>query len=471
MTEAAEVFRSLSQGRYQIQQQLGNNGGRRTLLAYDHEAQAPVVIKLLTFDAEFEWDDLKLFEREAETLKSLSHPQIPRLLDFFEIDSPDEKCVALVQSYIPGCSLADYLQAGRSFTEAEIKQLMTVLLEILAYLHRQSPPVVHRDIKPSNIILGDRSGNSIGGVFLVDFGSVQTLVNANDHTVTIVGTYGHMPPEQFAGRTVPASDLYSVGVTAIALATQKSPTELPQKDLRIQFESSAQLNPAFTNWLKQMTAPNVGDRFPSSQAALNALKNLQQWNNTQLSLHQSNSTLKLIKPSLLQTSVMAAVIYGFVATAPLLIVTFFGVISISLFGGNFSYEYVFYLVRWLIISSTFGLVVSSLAYLGAHFAKRPYLYQRFVVAGSILTAGTIVFVYCLTHSPSPQHYYDSYKGCISVEYCSSYNVHDDPLASRIWFAETVIYSVIAAAAAGFLGWLLARWYRRHMKEDLGDLKA
>ncbi|MCU0565418.1 MAG: hypothetical protein MUF49_02335 [Oculatellaceae cyanobacterium Prado106] len=63
---------------YQIQRQLGKKAGRRTLLAFDPETQQSVVIKLLLFSPGFEWDDLKLFEREAETLRSLSHPSIPR---------------------------------------------------------------------------------------------------------------------------------------------------------------------------------------------------------------------------------------------------------------------------------------------------------------------------------------------------------------------------------------------------------
>lgn len=69
--------------------------------------------------------------------------------------------------------------------------------------------MIHRDIKPSNILLGDRSGDFVGDVFLVDFGAVQTIDTQGKHTMTIVGTYGYMPPEQFGGRSSPASDLYS----------------------------------------------------------------------------------------------------------------------------------------------------------------------------------------------------------------------------------------------------------------------
>lgn len=111
-----------------------------------------------------------------------------------------------------------------------MQELTKALLEILIYLHDRHPAVIHRDLKPSNILLGDRTGNSIGQVYLADFGSVQTLAAKEDRTITVVGTYGYMPPEQFGGRTVPASDIYSLGATLIGLLTGTHPADLPQKD-------------------------------------------------------------------------------------------------------------------------------------------------------------------------------------------------------------------------------------------------
>jgi serine/threonine protein kinase len=166
--------------RYEIQQQLAKKAGRRTVLARDLETQELVVVKLLSFGSDFEWDDLKLFEREAKTLQALSHPCIPRYLDFFELDTANGKGFALVQSYVAGKSLEEYLKAGRTFSEQEVRELASSLLEILIYLHGRQPAVIHRDIKPSNILLGDRVGefgldSNTSSVYLVDFGSVQTL--------------------------------------------------------------------------------------------------------------------------------------------------------------------------------------------------------------------------------------------------------------------------------------------------------
>lgn len=257
--------------RYQLQQQLGKRVGRQTVLAIDRHTNQPVVIKLLFLGQDFAWQDLKLFEREAKTLQQLAHPAIPRYLDYLDLDLPHRKGFALVQSYVAGKSLEQHLKAGRSFSAAEVRELAKSLLEILSYLHEQTPPVIHRDIKPSNIILGDRSGNSIGQVYLVDFGSVQHLAAHKGGTITVVGTYGYMPPEQFGGRTTPASDLYGLGATLIYLITGRHPTELPQQDFRIQFRAAASLNPDFADWLEQMTEPSLDRRFSSAPAALQAL--------------------------------------------------------------------------------------------------------------------------------------------------------------------------------------------------------
>lgn len=282
--------------RYEIQQELAKKTGRRTLLARDLGTNELVIIKLLSFTNDFEWDSLKLFEREANTLKSLSHPFIPRYLDYFEVDLPIIKGFALVQTYIPAQTLEQYLQAGRTFTEAELKEIASSVLSILIYLHRLNPPVIHRDIKPSNILLGDRSGNSIGQVYLVDFGSVQTAKAAECGTRTVVGTYGYMPPEQFGSRTVSASDLYGLGATLIYLVTGTHPADLPQQDFRIQFEQVANCSSKLTTWLRWMTEPSLEKRLSSADKALEALHEMElQSSRTLIANKQTCTKVELTK--------------------------------------------------------------------------------------------------------------------------------------------------------------------------------
>lgn len=112
-----------------------------------------------------------------QILKNLTHPAIPRYIDSFDSQTPASK--ALVQTYINSPTLEQHLKAGRSFTEIEVKLLARQILEILIYLHEQNPPVIHRDIKPSNILLDIKPDNTIGQVYLIDFGSVKSITSSN----------------------------------------------------------------------------------------------------------------------------------------------------------------------------------------------------------------------------------------------------------------------------------------------------
>jgi serine/threonine protein kinase len=258
------------QDRYQIQRQLGNNGIRQTWLAKDLQASdgenSTVVVKLLAFGGTVQWDDLKLFEREAQILKQLNHPRIPRYIDYFCIDDRT-LWFALIQEYIPGESLKEKLVVGKRFTEKRARKIAIEVLNILNYLHELNPGVLHRDIKPSNLIWGEDNR-----IYLVDFGAVQDKAAREGVTFTVVGTYGYAPMEQFGGRAVAASDLYALGATLIHLLTGTSPSDLPQKDLRLQFTDRVSLSRSFVSWLQKLIEPAPEQRFPNAREALKALK-------------------------------------------------------------------------------------------------------------------------------------------------------------------------------------------------------
>ena len=254
--------------RYQLVEKLGRNAGRQTWLAIDlnTEEKEQVVVKLLTFGGDVQWEDLKLFEREAQILKQLDHPRIPKYKDYFSIDDRT-LWFGLVQQYIPGLSLKQLLDRGKRFTEEDIESIAQEILQILLYLHGLHPPLLHRDIKPSNLIWGEDEQ-----IYLVDFGAVQDRAATEGATFTVVGTYGYAPIEQFGGRAVPASDLYALGATLIHLLTRTAPADLPNRELTIQFRDRLSLNPQLANWLEKMTTPTLERRFANAQQALKALK-------------------------------------------------------------------------------------------------------------------------------------------------------------------------------------------------------
>src|SRR5919202_2695669 len=260
------------QGRYQLQQQLGNNAGRQTWLAMDIKTSPaePVTVKLLAFSPQMQWDEFKLFEREASVLKQLNHPRIPKYRDYFSLDKQTGAGLCwfgLVQDYIPGYSLQQLLDEGKRFTEEQVRSLATQVLEILTYLHGLNPPVLHRDIKPSNLILREDKQ-----VYLVDFGAVQDSAAVEGVTFTVVGTTGYAPLEQFWGKAVEASDLYALGATLIHLLPGVPPADLPQPNLRIQFKEQVSINPAFLSWIEALTEPDLNLRLSTANQALEALK-------------------------------------------------------------------------------------------------------------------------------------------------------------------------------------------------------
>lgn len=253
---------------YSIIDILGQGGVGITYLATYFEINEKVAIKVMSLRNLNDWKQIEMFEREAKILAQLKHPAIPRYLNYFQLETSEDICFYIVQNLAYGKSLATLIQDGWKPYEAEVRHIAIQLLEILTYLHSLTPPVIHRDIKPQNIIRNER-----GKIYLVDFGAVQ---DAYHNTVTggstVVGTYGYMVPEQFKGQAVFSTDLYGLGTTLLFLLTQKCPTELPQRQLKIDFRSHIKASFDFADWLDTILEPSIKDRFDDANTALLALE-------------------------------------------------------------------------------------------------------------------------------------------------------------------------------------------------------
>ena len=261
----------LLDNRYQLEKKLGQNSSRQTWLAISLTSQKQVVLKLLTLSPQVQWEEHKLFEREGQVLKNLNHPRIPKYQDYFIINNlPGSRFpwFILVQTYIDGVSFQDLLNQGQRFSESQIENIAIEILDILVYLHSLEPPVLHRDIKPSNLILGKDKQ-----VYLVDFGAVQDKAVTEGATFTVVGTYGYVPMEQFAGRAQRASDLYALGATLIHLITGTNPADLPHQNSRIEFANLVSIDLGLVNWIGKLIEPNINDRISTARDTITALEN------------------------------------------------------------------------------------------------------------------------------------------------------------------------------------------------------
>ncbi|MEG3958258.1 serine/threonine-protein kinase [Microcoleus sp. herbarium2] len=276
------AFPDFSNYGYQITRELGHNraGGRVTYLATEINTKRSVAVKQFQFaQTGANWAQYQACEQEIQILRELDYPSIPRYLDSF----PTASGFCMVQEYKNAPSLAN----SNRWKPEQIKQIAISVLEILKYLQNRVPPVIHRDLKPENILVNDRMN-----VSLVDFGFARIGGGEVAASSVVKGTLGFMPPEQMFNRQLTvASDLYSLGATLICLLIGINSTEvgsLMDDTGRINFKHRLpQLTPEFLDWLQKMVEPNFKHRYPSADAALNALiplDVLQQRNKSKLAL-------------------------------------------------------------------------------------------------------------------------------------------------------------------------------------------
>lgn len=274
-------FRLRLRDRYKASRPLGKGGFGATFLAADEglpghptcvikqlrpTTQSPSILKM----------SRELFEREAFTLGKIgNHPQIPRLLDYFE----EESNFYLVQEYVEGETLKQEFERRGTFNEIDIRKVLTEILPAVGFIHESG--VIHRDIKPANVIRRKQDGQLV----LIDFGAVSTQVNKTNVseesgeepggllTNFAIGTPGFAPPEQMAMRPVFSSDLYAVAMSCLYLLTGRSPKDFGHDPYtgQINWKSQIQVSAHLTNLFDRMLQPSVTHRFRTAAEVVQAL--------------------------------------------------------------------------------------------------------------------------------------------------------------------------------------------------------
>ncbi|MFE4994629.1 protein kinase [Streptomyces mirabilis] len=208
-----------SLGRYELTRELGRGGMGVVWAAYDRDHGREVAIKLLaprSRGAELTTLERR-FLREARLTSRLDHPGIPAVHDH----GSHEGELYLVMDLVPGRALDAVLESDGPLPVEHAADVARRAADVLAYAHGQS--VVHRDLKPSNLMI-----TPDGEIKVLDFGVAAALEPQPGETRFTAanatpGTVVYMAPEQAVGKTVPASDLYSLGCVLYELLTGAPP--------------------------------------------------------------------------------------------------------------------------------------------------------------------------------------------------------------------------------------------------------
>ena len=209
---------------------------------------------------------IELFQRETLLLTKLNHPNIAKVLDHFVENEHHYE----ILEYIDGLDLRRFVKERGPQPEAFVLNWAEQICEILVYLHSQAPPVIHRDLTPDNLVL-----RVDGGLVLIDFGAANAFVGTA--TGTMVGKQSYMPPEQIRGKSVPQSDIYSLGCTCYFLLTGKNPVPLEAS----QVDKSSGLNQSLNPFLAQCTAPELSNRYETALMVLEDIREMRRQRQTE----------------------------------------------------------------------------------------------------------------------------------------------------------------------------------------------
>ncbi len=204
-------FRGQTIGKYKILSSLGSGGFGTVYLAEDTWIDKKVALKV-PHRQNVDFGDLL---HEPRLLAALSHPNIVAILTA----EKQENIFFIVMEYVPGDTLETAISRSGKIDLARTLDYTCQICNALDHAHQQG--VIHRDLRPGNVLVTD------GGLLKVaDFGTSR-FIELAAHGTTVIGSPPYMAPEQFYGKAVFASDIYSLGVTMYQMLTGVLPYHTP----------------------------------------------------------------------------------------------------------------------------------------------------------------------------------------------------------------------------------------------------
>ena len=248
-------------GKYEILKKIGQGGMSIVYVAMDTRLNKQWAVKEIKQNPKQDTRTLlKGLQMEANILKMVDHPVLPRIVDIINYNGT----VFVVMDYIEGRPLSEVLKLEGAQPQEKVIEWAKDLCSALDYLHSMNPPIIYRDMKPSNIML-----NPDGNVILFDFGTGMEFDVDSLADTTALGTRGYAAPEQFGDargrgihKTDARTDIYSLGATLYHVLTGKNPSEPPYviKPIR---DWDPSLSSGLEKIINKCTMPNPEDRYQS----------------------------------------------------------------------------------------------------------------------------------------------------------------------------------------------------------------
>ncbi len=262
-------------GNYHIESTLGRGGMAHVYRAVDVTLRRMVALKVIEPDLRDLGNYSARFEREAQAIAALEHPNIVPVYYFGEADS----LYYMAMKFIEGVELRTlmdlYHQDGQSLPTADLLRIFEAVGGALDYAHSRG--VIHRDIKPSNIMI-DRTGQP----YVTDFG---LALNVSQGTIgEVFGTPHYIAPEQArsSANAVPQSDFYSLGVILYELFTAVVPFDDPvptaialqhiMKEPTPPHVINPDLPPSLEAVIMKALAKDADERYQTGEALTSALR-------------------------------------------------------------------------------------------------------------------------------------------------------------------------------------------------------
>jgi serine/threonine-protein kinase len=204
-------FRGQTIGKYRILSSLGSGGFGSVYLAEDTWIDKKVAIKV----PHRQNVDFGEMLKEPRLLASMSHPNIVTVLTAEKQDD----VFFIVMEYVPGETLEHLIINEGALDLPRALDFTCQMCNAVDHAHRAG--ILHRDLRPGNMLVSDT-----GMLKVTDFGTSRLLEIAA-HGTTVIGSPPYMAPEQFHGKAVFASDVYSLGITMYQMLTGCLPYDTP----------------------------------------------------------------------------------------------------------------------------------------------------------------------------------------------------------------------------------------------------